>query len=216
MGFEFVQSASRPFLVTPAPADTAHPIGNPRRQLRADYQRWSRLLAGMIGLLLSLFGVIAAIGIPFSGARLTAFDIAMAVVGILTAGIGFWILIRLHRSGRALLKALSWWTSEPYRRGTAARSAAGWTQARTVNFESPIFGRITTSSLLGLFGLLGICTIWYPTEPGMFDVRPAMVAAGIVCVLTSIGQMGGVMRLVSGIAEADPLWVRIRDAFRRG
>ena len=38
------------------------------------------------------------------------------------------------------------------------RSAAGWAQARTVNFEPPIFARITTSALLALFGLLGICT----------------------------------------------------------
>lgn len=215
VSFEFIQSASRPFLRTPPPAGEERPAGNPRRQLRADYQRWSRLGVGVFGLVLSAFGALFAIGIPLSGARLTALDLAVVVIGLVFIVVGVWVLIRLHLSGRAVLTALAWWTAEPYRRGAAARCAAGWAQARTVNYEPPIFVRITTSSLLGLFGLMGICMLWYPVEPGELDLRAAMVAVGVILALTSIGQMGGVMRLVSGLAEADPLWVRIRGAFRR-
>lgn len=216
VSFEFIQSASRPFLRTPPPAGEVRPSGNPRRQLRADYQRWSRLGIGAIGVVLSASGALFAVGITFSGVRLTAFDIIVVVIGLVFFVVGAWLLIRLHLSGRAVLTALAWWTAETYRSGASARSAAGWAQARTVNYEPPIFVRITASSLLGLFGLMGICMLWYPVEPGELDLRAAMIAVGIILTLTSIGQMGGVMRLVSGLAEADPLWTRIRDAFRRG
>ena len=216
MTFHFIQPESRPFLTTPPAEATPRPPGNARRQLDRDYRRWTRLLVGCVGLVLAAFGAVAVIGIPFSGVRLTALDITMTIVGAVVGGLGIWMLVRLHRSGRALLKALAWWTAEPYRTGTARPSGSGWVGARTVNFEPPIFARIATSSLLGLFGLLAVATVAYPTPPGAANLTPAAVSVGIVLLATAIGQLGGVMRLVSGLAVADPLWVRIRNAFRRG
>ena len=171
---------------------------------------------GTVGLMLALFGVLAVIGIPLSGARLMVVDIVTAVIGAALGAVGIWILVRLHRSGRALLTALAWWTAEPYRSGAAGRTAAGWVRARAVNFEPPVFTRIVTSALLGLFGILALTTILYPTVAGEANPVPGFVATGALLLTVAIGQLGGVMHLVSGVAEGDPLWMRLRNVFRRG
>lgn len=215
MTFRFIQPESCPLLETPPAAGRSLASGDARRQLDADYRRWTRLLVGFAGLVLASFGVVAVVGIPLSGARLTAVDITMAVVGAVLGATGVWILVRLHRSGRALLSALAWWTAEPYRRGAAHPRASGWVSARTVNVEPPILARIVSSSVLGLFGILAMATVAYPTPPGALNPAPAGIGLGILLLLTACGQMGGVMRLVSGLAVADPVWARIRSAFRR-
>lgn len=216
MMFRFIQPASRPLL---SPADGSTPPPQPqavaRRQLDRDYRRWTRLLVGAVGLTLAVFGTFVGFGMPFSGVALTPVDVAIGIVGSLTGVAGVWIIVRPHLSGRALLKALAWWTAEPYRTGAARASAAGWFAARTVNFEPPIFARIVTSSILGLFGIFAVSTLALPTPPGAANLAPAGVSIGVILLATSAGQMGGVMHLVSGRAVADPVWMRIRGAFKR-
>ena len=51
--------------------------------------------------------------------------------------------------------------------------------------------------------------------PGAANLVPAGVSIGVILLATSAGQMGGVMHLVSGRAVADPVWMRIRGAFKR-
>ncbi|UNK71681.1 hypothetical protein [Microbacterium sp. H1-D42] len=227
MAFHFIQPGSLAFLATPLPDGTPRtpgtprpegsqsPTGDPVRQLGDDYRRWSRLLVGAGGVVLAAFGALTAIGIPFSGVRLLPSDIAIAVLGGALGIWGIWILVRLQRSGRAVLKALASWTVEPYRTGASARTFSGWVGARTVNFEPPVFARIATSAILGLCGIFGLSTLGFPTPPGALNLIPAAVSMGIVLLATAVGQLGGVMHLVAGLSEADPLWVRIRDAARR-
>lgn len=216
MSFHFVLPDSRPFLTTPVDERDARPAGDPRRRLRRDYERYSRILVGALALLvLAPFGLVATLGVPLSAGRMMTIDIVLAVVGALALAAALWLLVMLHRSGRRILIALSWWTGEPYRNGTAARTAGGWVRARSVNVEPPILIRIVTSSLVGLIGIFGLSAIGYPGSAQNPGFAAVMISWGLVCVLTAAGQMGGVMRLVSGIAEQDPLWVRIRGAFRR-
>ncbi|WP_067194345.1 hypothetical protein [Microbacterium sp. XT11] len=166
-------------------------------------------------LVLVPFGLIAAAGVPFTGHQLTPFDIVMAVIGAASLITGLWILIQLHRSGRQILVVLSRRLRDPYRTGALLRIAAGWVNARTVNFEPPVLTRIITSSLLGVTGLIGLGIIAFPGFAQAPSLCTAIVLWGAACLLTAAGQMGGVMHLVSGVAEQDPLWVRIRDWFRR-
>ncbi|MFE6997406.1 hypothetical protein ACFVAE_15680 [Microbacterium sp. NPDC057659] len=215
MSFHFVLPDSRPLLAGPTDGDGRTP-GDPIRQLRRDYDRMSRVGMGALAILaLVPFGLVATIGVPLMGGRLTPFDIAMAVIGAIALIVGVWILIRLHRSGRRILVALSRLLREPYRSGALPRTAAGWVNARTVNFEPPVLTRIITSSLLGLTGLIGLGIIAYPGFSQAPSLYTTLVLWGAACFLTAAGQMGGVMHLVSGVAEQDPLWVRIRDSLRR-
>ena len=216
MSFHFILPESHPCLTTPADEGNARQAVDPRRQLRRDYDRFSRILVGALALLiLTPFGLVATLGVPLTAGRMTGIDIVMAVIGAVALAAGLWLLFMLHRSGRRILTALSWWNREPYRTGTATRTAGGWVRARSVNFEPPILLRIVTSSLVGLLGIFGLSAIAFPGSAQNPGFAAVLIAWGVVCVLTAVGQMGGVMHLVSGIAEQDPLWVRIRDAFRR-
>ncbi|MBY6061590.1 hypothetical protein [Microbacterium esteraromaticum] len=216
MSFRFILPESRPHLTTPAGEGNARPAGDPRRQLRRDYERLSRILVGALALLvLAPFGLVATLGVPLMPGRMMAIDIVMAVIGAVALAAALWLLVKLHRSGRRILIALSWWSREPHLSGAATRAAGGWVRARTVNFEPRIFTRIVAASLIGLLGIFGLSAIAFPGSADNPAFAAVMISWGAVCVLTAAGQMGGVMHLISGIAEQDPLWVRIRGAFRR-
>jgi hypothetical protein len=47
------------------------------------------------------------------------------------------------------------------------------------------------------------------------SMTAAAAVVGVIALVAGVGQVGGVMHLVSGLSEADPLWVRIRSAFVR-
>lgn len=182
-------------------------------QLRRDYERWSRWALGLLAFVVATFGLL------FAGALL-AFSIeegfppgAEVVIGAATAlGVGGTaVLVMLWQSGRRLTRAAAAWTRLPYEVSGRTRTARGWLEARTVNFEPPIFVRITTATLALLVALAGIAGGVHGIVSGEFGtVAYPLLLVGILALMSGLGQFGGVMRVVSGLAEADPLWHRIR------
>ncbi|WP_395244122.1 hypothetical protein ACGGZK_18670 [Agromyces sp. MMS24-K17] len=85
--------------------------------------------------------------------------------------------------------------------------------ARTVNFEPPIFARLVTAALAFLCSVSGIAILVRDLVEGAFGGFSA--AAGLIGLLAlacGVGQAGGVIRIVSGVSEGDPLWARLRSA----
>lgn len=215
MTFRFVQSSSASVLRVPSDRPESSLEVNPVRVLGDDYRRWSRLLVGLLGLALALFGVLATVMIPASGARLMPSDVILAAIGVPVGLSGLGVLVALHVSGRRLLRALGWWTRERFRNGSARPTAGGWVTARTVNFEPPVLARIAASGLTGLAAILALSVVAYPTPAGSPNLVPGFLVAGVLLAAVAVCLMSGVMRLVNAAAEADPLWTRIRGAFRR-
>jgi len=193
--------------------------------LRSDYERWTRWLVGIIAYM------IAVIGILFSVA-LMAFLVQSEgpalerMVGVVTVVIalgmtigGAWVLAKLWLSGRRMLRTAVAWMRLPYTRGVRARTASGWLSARTTNLEPRIFARILTSSLSLLVAISGIAVFIRDVVTGeiagdMGYLAVAMLLIGLVSLAAGLAQLGGVMRLVSGVAEGDPLWVFLRGKNR--
>ena len=44
----------------------------------------------------------------------------------------------------------------------------------------------------------------------------AVAVVGVISAISGVGQLGGVMRIVSGAAAQDPLWARIRKRAASG
>ncbi|MFE6234010.1 hypothetical protein [Cellulosimicrobium sp. NPDC057862] len=218
MPFVLMRPSSRP-LVDAARAGQGSPAraDGAAAELRADYERWGRWWCG-----LGAF-VGTSVGVFLGGA---AMDMIVALapdpVGLMlgvvlgVAGLGLVVvcgvvLFRLWRTGRALVRGAAWWLRLPYRAAGRTRRASGWLEARTVNFEPPVFARIATSALALLGGVMGVSMAFAPT--GIWDMpalATAFVAAGLLSLACGCGQLGGVVRLVSGIGERDPLWARLR------
>ncbi|MFD0559043.1 hypothetical protein ACFQ3B_18585 [Stackebrandtia endophytica] len=155
-------------------------------------------------------GMITAMLSP--GVRVLPSDILItAVFWVLAIG-GSVVLWMLWRSGRDLVRAAAWWLRAPYVLGHRPRVAAGWVQARTVNTEPPVLARITTATFVFLFGIAGVAWLFRDPTAGLGLVIGVLGLLSLAC---GVGQMGGVIRLVSGLSEADPLWVRLRSAMRR-
>ncbi|UFU08174.1 hypothetical protein [Ruania halotolerans] len=193
--------------------------------LRSDYERWSRWGLGVASFLGTSAGAVT-VGLAADAVTqsFTAFTTAeqllvagIAVVGLLLASASSIVLVRLWRTGRRLVRASIWWMKLPYTRWGRRRHAAGWIEARTVNFEPTIYARIATGSLAFLAGIFGLSMLFAPAEvrgdfTGMVTAFAVVGTLGISC---GLGQIGGVMGIVSGVSERDPLWVRIRSAFQR-
>lgn len=220
MAFAFVLPASRAYIES-AGADDARAVDADRAAaaLRADYQRWSRWGLGLLAFVLAVLGVFVALGLTTTivmlGGVPAPLDVAVVVIAALLGVAGIGMLVALWRSGRRILRAASWWMRLPYATGVRQRRAAGWIEARTVNFEGPIFVRIATSSLACLTGVMGLSVLIYDAVEGPSSITPAAVAVGAIALIAGVVQMGGVMRVVSAVAEGDPLRVRIRSGFRR-
>lgn len=204
-----------------APIEVAHPgdAGRAQRDLRRDYGRLSRWALGFVGTLLAgaaALGVALAIELTVGpGARDAAYLLGMAAVITLTAASGWGgitLLVLLHRSGRRLARALAFWTALPYRRGDRPRTREGWFDARVVNFEPDILLRIMSASFAGLGAIFAGAMVYYCT---VIDPFPSLAVTGALWTVLLAGvavcAMGGVMRVVSGFGEADPLWVRLRN-----
>jgi hypothetical protein len=85
----------------------------------------------------------------------------------------------------------------------------GWMAPRTVLFRPAVFVRVLTATVAGLLGVFGFGLLYYSVTQNAALVIASVLwgALGIGC---CIGQLGAVMRLVIGLADADPLWNAIR------
>ena len=220
MPFALILPASRP-LIAEAGSDDARPVEADRAAaaLRADFERWSRWGLGILGFALAAGGAFVAVGlietVRMLGGTPAGIDLVAIVVALVVALAGVVLLVLLWWSGRRLLSAATWWMRLPYTRGGRQRRAGGWLQARTVNFEPRVFVRIVTATLALLIAVGGISLFVRDLIEGTTSMTAAAATVGIVGAVSGIGQIGGVMRIVSGLSERDPLWVRIRSGFVR-
>lgn len=220
MPFALILPASRP-LIAEAGSDEARPVEADRAAtaLRADFERWSRWGLGILGFALAGGGAFVAAGLIGTvwilGGTPTGVDLVAIVVSALVALAGIVLLVLLWWSGRRLLSAATWWLRLPYVRGGRQRRAGGWLQARTVNFEPRVFVRILSATLALLIAVGGIALFVRDLIDGATSMTAAAATIGVVAALAGLGQIGGVMRLVSGLSERDPLWVRLRSPFVR-
>jgi hypothetical protein len=226
MAFRFMLSDSRPWIEAAErarvqegvpPLEIAHP-GNADRaqaQLRGDWGRWSRWGLGVLGVALTTVAALAPAAAVWSSLSMGAVFLP-GVLLLLAAGAAFavpgsWLLIALHRSGRRLVRALAFWTALPYRRGNRERGGSGWLRARTVNFEPDVLVRILSASVTTLGAIFGAAltffTIAVRPDPAMAVLYAQWT---ILSLLVTAGLFGGVIRVVNGFGEADPLWNRIR------
>ncbi|NIK59439.1 hypothetical protein [Kribbella shirazensis] len=182
--------------------------------LRDDLMRWSRWWLGLA----AFVGAFTAAGTAGSLGMALLVDgpgdmgsvIAVAgilVVAVVTLAICAVVLWRLHRSGRRLARALRWWLG--LRAGMVPRGFAGWIAPRAVLFSPVVFLRVLTATLSGLIGIFGLSMIGYSvTEEAVLLL--ASTLWGLLGTASCVGQLGGVMRIVAGLADADPLWGRMR------
>lgn len=216
MPFALILPASRP-LIAEAGSDDARPVEADRAAaaLRADFERWSRWGLGILGFALAAGGAFVAVGLIETvrtlGGTPAGSDLVAIVVAVVVALAGVALLVLLWWSGRRLLSAATWWMRLPYTRGGRQRRAGGWLQARTVNFEPRVFVRIVTATLALLIAVGGIALFVRDLIEGPSELTVAAGVVGVIAALAGIGQIGGVMRIVSGLSERDPLWVRIRS-----
>lgn len=216
MPFALILPASRP-LIAEAGSDDVRPVEADRAAaaLRADFERWSRWGLGILGFALAAGGAFVAVGlietVRMLGGTPVGSDLVAIVVAVVVALAGVALLVLLWWSGRRLLSAATWWMRLPYTRGGRQRRAGGWLQARTVNFEPRVFARIVTATLALLIAVGGISLFVRDLIEGPTSMTAAAATVGIVGAVSGIGQIGGVMRIVSGLSERDPLWVRIRS-----
>jgi hypothetical protein len=184
--------------------------------LRDDLTRWSRWWLGLGAFVVAFFsaGTAGSIGMALLVDRprdpgVVVVAAAILVVAAVILAICAVVLWRLHRSGRRLSRALRWWLG--LRAGALPdQGFAGWIAPRAVLFEPVVFVRVLTASLAGLIGLFGLSMIGYSVTDGRQIVLLALILWGLLGAACCVGQFGGVMRLVSGLADADPLWNRIR------
>lgn len=216
MPFALILPASRP-LIAEAGSDDARPVEADRAAaaLRADFERWSRWGLGILGFALAAGGSFVAVGlietVRMLGGTPVGSDLVTIVVAVIVTLAGVALLVLLWWSGRRLLSAATWWMRLPYTRGGRQRRAGGWLQARTVNFEPRVFVRIVTATLALLIAVGGIALFVRDLIEGSSELTAAAGVVGVIAALAGIGQIGGVMRIVSGLSERDPLWVRIRS-----
>ncbi|MCK2022864.1 hypothetical protein KZC52_08030 [Microbacterium sp. kSW2-24] len=216
MPFALILPASRP-LIAETGSDDARPVEADRAAaaLRADFERWSRWGLGILGFALAAGGSFVAVGlietVRMLGGTPVGSDLVTIVVAVIVTLAGVALLVLLWWSGRRLLSAATWWMRLPYTRGGRQRRAGGWLQARTVNFEPRVFVRIVTATLALLIAVGGIALFVRDLIEGSSELTAAAGVVGVIAALAGIGQIGGVMRIVSGLSERDPLWVRIRS-----
>jgi hypothetical protein len=227
MAFALILPSSRSWLdgsATDADADARADADEARRVavlLRRDYERWSRWALGLGAFAATVVGVFVTGGmlgaIADLGGAVAAVDVVVIVSAVAIALAGGFLLVRLWLTGRALAAAAAAWLRVPYRTGAAVRRGGGWVLARTVNFDPPIFARLTTATLAFLLAIAGVALMIRDIAGGSFGALSATAGlVGLIALVCGIGQTGGVMRIVSGMSEADPLWTRIRSVFLRG
>ena len=218
MAFAMIGERARAHLALPDDNSAVLSADSTVAVLRADYERWSRWLLGLAAYALAVLGsfvAVAMIGTMLQpGIRVDVFDFVVVIIALAIAGVGLWLLVRLWLSGRRMLRPATAWMRLPYARGARARSTRGWVLARTTNFEPRIFIRLVTVSLALLMAVSGVALFIRGVVEGIDPFSVAALVVGLISLASGLGQAGGVMRLVSGMSEADPLWVRLRSLFR--
>lgn len=212
-----IRPASRPF-IDAARTDDARLADADRAvaALRADVERWSRWGLGLLGFLAAVVGIFFGIG-TIETARMLGGSpdpidlIAIAIAAIIGLG-GIALLLALWWSGHRIIGAASWWMRLPYTRGGRQRRAGGWIAARAVNFEPRVLVRLISSALAFLVAVSGIALYFRDLTEQITSMTAVFGCIGVLALLAMAGQLGGVLRLVSGLGEADPLWVRLRSA----
>ncbi|MCM3657819.1 hypothetical protein M3147_11200 [Agromyces mediolanus] len=112
--------------------------------------------------------------------------------------------------GLLAFTAVSWWLRLPYTEGGRPRRAAGWLRARLVNLEPRVLVRLVSGTLALLLAVGALALVGRDLVVGTSPMTAAALAVGLIALASALGQLGGVLRLVSAVAEADPLWARIR------
>lgn len=201
----FIRPSSLPSIVaaeeaiangqTPRAAAAVRVADDSLRDLRADYGRTSRWLYGMLG----VAGALAA-GL-LAGAAIDQFvaDGSGALLLVLAVAVGAasaWLLITLQRSGRILVRALSFWAGYPFRPGQRRPQGRGHFFLRLLGPDSDLYTRTFTAAVAALWALFAVSMIRfgiaeYPT--------PAVTVIASVWLVTlvpsAIGQYGGVLRV---------------------
>ncbi|WP_106816899.1 hypothetical protein [Microbacterium timonense] len=187
--------------------------------LRADYERWSRWAFGLLAFAATALGVFIVGGMLDAIAALgsaATVDVVLIAVSALIAIAGAAALLRLWQTGRVLTRAATGWLRLPYRAGGRTRRAGGWVLTRTANLDPPIFARLITATLALLLAIGGIALAARDLAGASFTgLSAAAGVIGIVALACGLGQAGGVIRIVSGVSEGDPLWSRIRSGLAR-
>lgn len=183
--------------------------------LRDDLMRWSRWWLGL-GTFVGAFvtaGLAGSLGMTLVVDPPEQTSAVLMMVGVLVVtavALVFCtvVLWRLHRSGRRLARALRWWLAQ---RADAVpdQGFAGWVAPRAALFAPAVFLRVLTATFSGLIGIFGFSMIGYSATEATV-LLATLVLWGMLGVACTVGQLGGVVRLVSGLGDADPVWSRIR------
>ena len=189
------------------------------RALREDYERWSRLgwgalayLGAVLGTLFGLAMLDAASDVTVGAGRVAVLAIGVAALSI--SVVCLLVLHRLWRTGRRLTIAAAWWLRLPFRAGQRSRRAPFWFAPRTVQYEPRILTRTTAGALLFLVAVFGLSSVFFTDAARMPLLTAAMVSIGVISAVCMCGIVGGIMRITSGLAEGDPLWIGVRDRVR--
>jgi len=220
MAFALILPASRPWIDVPSGEKALAEADRVAVILRADYERWSRWALGLVCFGGSALGVFVIGGmldaIAALGGAVAPVDVIVIAIATVVALAGAVGLVRLWLTGRTLASAATAWLRLPYRQGGRARRGGGWVLARTTNFDPPIFARLTTATLAFLLAIGGVALALRDLAAGSFVGLSATAGVvGIIALACALGQAGGVVRIVSGVSEGDPLWHRLRSAFIR-
>ncbi|MCR2815434.1 hypothetical protein [Microbacterium jiangjiandongii] len=155
--------------------------------LYRDWRRYSRFGWGTLALMLWMGAAAAASLIPAGLAEGQDGGVGMAVTGaVLTAGFGAvsgWLLWRLHRSGRAVTRALAYWVRLPWLRGEPRGRHPlydGTTRAYT---DPAVALRWSAAGVTGLLGAGGAA----------LAVRGAMAAASASAAELGLAAFGLVL-----------------------
>ncbi|GGU14631.1 hypothetical protein [Nocardioides albus] len=182
--------------------------------LSDDLMRGSRWWLGLAAFVLAFVaaGAAGSVGMmlliepPIGGDVIAAVLVMLLAIVVLVAAVG--MLWQLHRSGRRLAHSLRWWLAL---RADAVpnQGFAGWVGPRAALFNPSVFVRVLTATLAGLVGIFGFSMIGYAlTENAVLLISAALW--GVLGTACLFGQLGGVMKLVAGLGDADPMWSRIR------
>lgn len=185
-------------------------------RVRADYGRASRWGMGILataGAFVSVLILGFAASVVETGHDLVG-DLIFAgfvlFIAALFAVPSIWMLIALHRSGRALAKAAAYWTALPYRQGLRTPTRGDWFSVRFLSFSSDLFPRLLTSVLAALATIFFVSLAVYAIVEGQAVWQViTWVASAILLGSVSVGQFGGVQRLQNAYLARDP-WKRSR------
>jgi hypothetical protein len=220
MAFALILPASRAWIDVPSGEKAVAEADRVAVLLRADYERWSRWSLGLACFAGAALGVFVIGGmldaIAALGGAVAPVDVVVIAIAAAVALAGAVGLVQLWQTGRTLTRAATEWLRLPYRQGGRTRRGGGWVLARTTNFDPPIFARLTTATLAFLLAIGGVALALRDLAAGSFVGLSATAGVvGIMALMCALGQAGGVVRIVSGVSEGDPLWHRLRSAFVR-